>query len=113
MGAAIGRFICCARQITRACKGRRRPVRLVSPIPPSQTCHTFLLEAAFPLRHRRRARTPAGVPSRDKSHPIGQRQNQSRSENIIRRQRPRLRPTLQLVSLFSIDLQPSLLINPS
>jgi PAS domain S-box-containing protein len=75
-----------------------------------QAFHTFLLKTALPLRHgwRTRPQLPFDLAI---AHSISQRQNQSCTEDITRRQRSRLRPPLQLIPLFAIDPKQSLIIS--
>ena len=75
-----------------------------------QAFHTFLLKTALPLRHGWRTR-PQLAFDLAIAHSISHRQNQSRTEDITRRQRSRLRTPLELITLFGIDRKQSLIIS--
>jgi hypothetical protein len=89
----------------RCCPARLAPVMLSL-----QPCHALLLEAAFPLRHGSCTR-PQSAFDLPIAHPIGQRENQSRSGNLTRRQCSSLRPAVQFFSLFGIHPKQSLIIS--
>ena len=79
-------------------------------MPSWQAVYAFLLKTAFPLRHSWRTR-PQLAFDLAIAHSISQRQNQSRTEDITRRQCSRLRPAFQLIPLLAIDLKQFLIIS--